>query len=100
MYSNFQLRFSVNVRCSGLDDQLIGPFVFEGHLTGEMYLQLQLAELLQLLVDVPLNKQGHICTTNVTEHLTFHVKLEIFVMIISLGDGSAVMVPTIGQQGL
>jgi hypothetical protein len=56
--------------------------------------------LLQLLVDVPLNKQGCICTTNIMEHLTFHVKLEISIMIISLGDGLAVKVPTIGQQCL
>ena len=35
--SNFQLRFSVNVWCAVLDDQLIGPFILEG-LTGEAYL--------------------------------------------------------------
>ena len=28
--SNFQLRFSVNVWCAVLDDQLIGPFILEG----------------------------------------------------------------------
>ena len=33
--SNFQLRFSVNVWCAVLDDQLTGPFIFEGRLTGE-----------------------------------------------------------------
>jgi len=33
--SNFQQRFSVNVCCAVLDDQLIGPFIFEGRLTGE-----------------------------------------------------------------
>ena len=37
--SNFQLRFSVNVWCAVLDDQLIGPFILEGHLTGEAYLK-------------------------------------------------------------
>ena len=31
--SNFQ-RFSVNVWCAVLDDQLIGPFILEGRLTG------------------------------------------------------------------
>ena len=36
--SNFQLRFSVNVWCAVLDDQLIGPFILEGRLTGEAYL--------------------------------------------------------------
>ena len=33
--SNFQLRFSVNVWCAVLDDQLIAPFILEGRLTGE-----------------------------------------------------------------
>ena len=31
--SNFQLRFSVNVWCAVLDDQLIGPFILEGRAT-------------------------------------------------------------------
>jgi len=33
--SNFQLRFSVSVWCAVLDDQLIGPFILAGRLTGE-----------------------------------------------------------------
>jgi len=33
--SNFQLLFRVNVWCAVLDDQLIGPFILEGHLTRE-----------------------------------------------------------------
>jgi len=37
--SNFQLRYSVNVWCAVLDDQLIGPFILEGRLTGEAYLR-------------------------------------------------------------
>jgi len=37
--SNFQQRFSVTVWCAVLDDQLIGPFILEGHLTGEAYLR-------------------------------------------------------------
>jgi len=37
--SNFQQRFSVNVWCAVLDDQLIGPFILEGRLTGEVYLR-------------------------------------------------------------
>ena len=36
--SNFQLRCSVNMCCGVLDDQLFGPFIFEGRLTGELYL--------------------------------------------------------------
>ena len=35
--SNF-LRFSVHVWCAVLDNQLIGPFILEGRLTGEVYL--------------------------------------------------------------
>jgi len=57
---NFQLRFSVNVWCAVLDDQLIGPFILEGSLTGEAYLRFLQEELPQLLEDVPLNKRGRI----------------------------------------
>jgi len=46
--SNFQLRFSVNVWCAVLDDQLIGPFILEGRLTGEAYLRFLLEELPRL----------------------------------------------------
>ena len=58
MESNFQLCFSFNVWCAVLDDQLIGPFVLEGRLTGEAYLRFLQGELPRLLEDVPLNKQG------------------------------------------
>jgi len=53
--SNFRLRFSVNVWCAVLDDQLIGPFILEGRLTGEAYLRLLQEELPRLLEDVRLN---------------------------------------------
>jgi len=56
--SNFQLCFSVNVWCAVLDDQLIGPLILEGHLTGEAYLQFLHEELPRLLEDVHLNKRG------------------------------------------
>ena len=56
--SNFQLRFSVNVWCAVLDDQLIGPFILEGRLTGEAYLRFLQEELPRLLEDGPLNKRG------------------------------------------
>ena len=55
MESNFQQRFSVNVWCAVLDDQLIGPFILEGRLTGEAYLRFLQEELPRLLEDVPLN---------------------------------------------
>jgi len=43
--SNFQQRFSVNVWCAVLDDQLIGPFILEDLLTGEAYLRFLQEEL-------------------------------------------------------
>ena len=58
--SNFQLRFSVNVWCAVLDDQLIGPFFLEGRLTGEAYLRFLQEELPRILGDVPLNKRGRV----------------------------------------
>ena len=54
--SKFKLRFSFNVWCAFLDDQLIGPFILEGRLTGEAYLRFLQEELPRLLEDVPLNK--------------------------------------------
>jgi len=56
--SNFQELISVNVWCEVLDDQLIGPFFLEGHLTGGVYLRFLQEELPRLLEDVPLNKRG------------------------------------------
>ena len=49
--SNFQQRFSVNVWCAVLDDQLIGPFILEGRLTREAYLRFLQEELSRLLED-------------------------------------------------
>ena len=57
--SNFQQRFSVNVCCAVLDDQLIGPFILEGRHTGEAYLRFLQEELPRLMKDVPLNKRGY-----------------------------------------
>jgi hypothetical protein len=48
------------VQCAVLDDQLIGPFIYEGGDTGQLYLQFLQEELLQLLRDMPLNKKKHI----------------------------------------
>ena len=56
--SNFQLQFSVSVWYAILDNQLIGPFFLEGHLTGEVYLKFLQEELPRHLEDVPSNKQG------------------------------------------
>jgi len=57
--SNLQLSFSVRVWCAVLDEQLIGPFILEGRLTGEAYLRFLQEEFPRLLEDVPLNKRGH-----------------------------------------
>ena len=54
----FQVRFSVNVWCAVLDDQLIGPFILEGQLMGEAYLRFLWEELPRLLEDLPSNKRG------------------------------------------
>jgi len=56
--SKFQQRFSVNVVCAVLDDQLIGPFILEGRLAGETYLRFLQEELPQRLEDVPLDKRS------------------------------------------
>ena len=47
--SNFQQRFNVNVWCAVLNDQLIGPFILEGHHTGEAYLRFLQEKLPRLL---------------------------------------------------
>ena len=41
-----------------LGGQLIGPFILEGRLTGEVYLRFLQEELPQLLEDVPLDKRS------------------------------------------
>ena len=51
---HFQHRFSVNVWCGVIDSCLIGPFVFEGRLTGEVYVNFLRNELPLLLEEVPL----------------------------------------------
>ncbi|XP_071056600.1 uncharacterized protein [Onthophagus taurus] len=52
---NFQHRFSINVWCGILNDQLFGPFVLDGRLTGEGYLHFLEDHLEEILDDVPLN---------------------------------------------
>jgi len=56
--SNFEQRFSVSIWCAVLNNQLIGPFILEGCLTGEAYLRFLQEELPRLLEDVPLNTRG------------------------------------------
>ena len=98
--SNFQLRFSVNVLCAVLDNQLIGPFILEGRLIGEAYLRFLQEELPRFLYDVPLNKRCRIYFQH--DGAPSHSSREVrnFLNSLSLGDGSDVAVKTIGQPGL
>ena len=48
----------VSMCCAVLDDQLIGPFILEGRLTGEAYLRFLQEELPRRLENVTLNKRG------------------------------------------
>lgn len=50
-----QNRWSVNVWCGILGDRIIGPFVFDGHLNGESYLNFLENDLPNLLEDIPLD---------------------------------------------
>lgn len=52
--SHFQQRFSLNVWCGIIHNQLIGPFFFDERLTGELYTNFLRNELPTLLEDVPL----------------------------------------------
>lgn len=51
--NNYQHRYSVNVWCGLLNNQLIGPYITEGQLTGNYYLYFLQNELPLLLEDVP-----------------------------------------------
>ena len=98
--SNFQQRFSVNVWCAVLDDQLIGPFILEGRLKGEAYLRFLEEELPQLLEDVPLDKRSHMYFQHDGAYPHSSRGVTNFLNYRSPGDGSDVAVPTIGQLGL
>ena len=52
--SNYQHRFSVNVWCGVIGNQLSGPYIFPQHLTGDIYADFLLDELPALLENVPL----------------------------------------------
>jgi len=75
--SNFQQLFSVNVWCAVLDDQVIGPFILEGRLTGEAYLRFLQEELPQIWrMCLWINEV--VCISKTTELLLIlHVELQI-----------------------
>jgi hypothetical protein len=52
--SNYQHHFSVNVRGGVTGDQLIGPYIFPQHLTGDIYTNILQEELPALLETFPL----------------------------------------------
>jgi hypothetical protein len=52
--SNYQYRFSINVWCGVIGDQLIGPYIFPQHMTGDIYANFLQEELPALLENVPL----------------------------------------------
>ena len=98
--SNFQQHFSVNVWCAVLDEQLIGPLILEGRLTGEAYLRFLQKELPQLLEYVPLDKRRRMYFQHYGASPHSSRGVTNFLTILSLCDGSDVAVPTIGQPGL
>lgn len=53
--TNFQHIWGVNVWCGIIDGYLIGPYFYQGTLTGERYLQFLRESLPELLEEVPLN---------------------------------------------
>jgi hypothetical protein len=97
---SFHLRFNVNVWSGDLDDQLIGPFVFEGPHTVKAYLGFLQTELPRLLEDVPLNKQGRIYFQNNGVPPRFSREVRNVLNDHLLGRWIGRGVSTVGQPGL
>ena len=55
--SNYQHRFSVNVKCGVICDQLIGPYIFPQRLTGDIYANFLQDELPALFENVTLQSR-------------------------------------------
>lgn len=51
----FQERFGINVWLGILDSKVVGPFFFDDHLTGQMYLDFLRNDLQNMLENLPLN---------------------------------------------
>ena len=74
-----QHRWSVNVWAGIVGGNIIGPFFFNGHLNGQIYLQFLQNELPRLLADLPVNIRNRMWfqqdgapahfSRNVTDHL-------------------------------
>lgn len=74
--SNFQVRFFVIVWCVVMDNEPIGPIVFEGRLTGEAYLLVLQQELPQLVENVPVSKgdRGYFELGGASLHFSLEVR--------------------------
>jgi hypothetical protein len=59
--SNCQHRFSVNVGCGVIGDQLIGPYILPQRLTGDIYANVLQDELPALLENVLLQTRQQMC---------------------------------------
>jgi len=59
--TNYQHRFSVNVWCDVIGDQLIVPYIFLYRLTGEIYANVLQDELPETLENVPLQIRRQMC---------------------------------------
>lgn len=55
-----QVRFDINVWAGILGDRILGPFLFEGHLTAEQYLHFLNNEFQNFLMDIPLADLPHL----------------------------------------
>ena len=74
--TNFQRRFSVNVWCGVIGNKLIGPFVFDNNLTGNVYEVFLRNELPGLMEDTLLivRNQMYIQHDGAPPHYTRHVR--------------------------
>jgi hypothetical protein len=52
--SNYQHLFAINMWCGVIGDQIIGPYIFPQHLTGDIHTNFLQDELLALSKNVPL----------------------------------------------
>jgi len=59
--TNCQHRFSVNVCCGVIGDQMTGPYIFPQCLTGDIYATVLQDELPALLENVPLQTRRQTC---------------------------------------
>ena len=58
--SNYQHLFAINMWCGVIGDQIIGPYIFLQHLTGDIYTKFLQDELTALSENVPLQTQWQI----------------------------------------